>query len=112
MDPAQFNKELQKYKIVRAENYCKSQVAKKSVVKSQTKSSTIETKNGSSDSKLKLSINEADPDSFWKVLEVILSDKANLSQKEVKKFVGLMKKGKSEMMELVNLDDLNTALVA
>ena len=41
---------------------------------------------------MKLVIDSTDPDSFWKVMEVILGEKAQLNQKEITNFVALMKK--------------------
>jgi SPX domain protein involved in polyphosphate accumulation len=60
--------------------------------KSQTKSSSIEYKPSEVSPRTKLIIDETDPDSFWKVMEVILGEKAQLSQKEITNFIGYMKK--------------------
>jgi hypothetical protein len=76
----------------------------KSSFKSQTKSSTIEAKPAEI-GKLNLQIDKRDPDSFWKVMEIILREKAMLSQKEITNFVNIMKKvSNHNMNRLIILD--------
>mmetsp|Transcript_13333 Transcript_13333/g.18283 ORF Transcript_13333/g.18283 Transcript_13333/m.18283 type:complete len:125 (-) Transcript_13333:125-499(-) len=116
MDATTFSKELSKYKVIRPEDYCKSQIKQKNAViaagnKTVLKSTTSTTKQ-SQETKDSQSVPKSRNDvdvSFWSVFESTLRENSTLSTREITNFINIMRKSERDVIGSVNLEDLETA---
>mmetsp|Transcript_19619 Transcript_19619/g.32810 ORF Transcript_19619/g.32810 Transcript_19619/m.32810 type:complete len:117 (+) Transcript_19619:131-481(+) len=108
MDPATFQKELQKYKVVRLEDYYHPKMKVVTKAKQPQLTAADKERKAAAAKAGTNAVAGGDKNNFWVLMEKALKDV--LSPSEVAEFIGEMKKGMEEdVPRTLNLEDLDIA---